>query len=176
MPGYRLDMSTSRPEAMKGIRRFDQGTKLDKIDKMLMAELAVDARLPNNALADRVGIAQSTCSMRLQRLRDVGAIRGYHADLSLEALGHPIQAMIAVRLQPNARANIGGYACRLAKLPGVLNVYWLAGSVDFLIQVATESPDALRQFVTGHLSEPQEFTTTETTLVFDHVRGDLQVS
>jgi len=145
---------------------------LDDIDRRLMTELALDARLPNNALADRVGIAPSTCSMRLKRLREVGAVRGFHAELAPEALGLPIQAMIAVRVQPNARARIGDYTSSLARLPGVLNVYFLAGSVDFLVQVAAASPDALREFVTEHLSASREFASTETSLVFDHVRGE----
>ena len=166
-------MPSTRGAASQGVRPFRRDTVLDEIDKRLMAELAQDARLPNNALADRTGIAPSTCSLRLKRLREVGAIRGFHAELAPEALGLPIQAMIAVRVQPNARATIGDYASRLARLPGVLNVYFLAGSVDFLVQVAAESPDALREFVTEHLSASRQFASTETSLVFDHVRGDI---
>ena len=166
-------MASTRRAASKGVRPFRSDTVLDEVDKRLMAELAQDARLPNNALAERVGIAPSTCSLRLKRLREVGAIRGFHADLAPEALGLPIQAMIAVRVQPNARASIGDYTSRLATLPGVLNVYFLAGSVDFLVQVAATSPDALREFVTEHLSASREFASTETSLVFDHVRGEI---
>lgn len=166
-------MAQRREGGSQGVRRFRPGTVLDDVDKRLMAELARDARLPNNAVAERAGIAPSTCSLRLKRLREVGAIRGFHADLAPEALGLPIQAMIAVRVQPNARARIGDYASRLATLPGVLNVYFLAGSVDFLVQVAARSPDALREFVTEHLSASREFASTETSLVFDHVRGDI---
>ena len=166
-------MPSTRSVRLKGVRRLRPDTVLDDVDKRLMAELTHDARLPNNALAERVGIAPSTCSLRLKRLREIGAIRGFHADIAPEALGLPIQAMIAVRVQPNARARIGDYASRLATLPGVLNVYFLAGSVDFLVQVAAESPDALREFVTEHLSTSREFASTETSLVFDHVRGDI---
>jgi DNA-binding Lrp family transcriptional regulator len=166
-------MAATRGGPPQGVRPFRPDTVLDDVDKGLMAALAQDARLPNNALAERVGIAPSTCSLRLRRLREVGAIRGFHADLAPEALGLPIQAMIAVRVQPNARARIGDYTSRLATLPGVLNVYFLAGSVDFLVQVAAASPDALRVFVTEHLSASREFASTETSLVFDHVRGEL---
>ncbi|MBB6627541.1 Lrp/AsnC family transcriptional regulator [Nocardioides sp. KIGAM211] len=146
---------------------------LDDIDQRLVRELASDARVPNNTLASRAGIAPSTCSLRLQRLREIGAIRGFHADISTEALGLPIQAMIAVRVQPAARVRIGALTGRLAALPGVLNVYFLAGSVDFMIQVAAASPDALREFVTEHLSASREYTSTETSLIFEHVRGQL---
>jgi len=166
-------MSISRPERPKPVRRFRSGVALDAIDKRLLREMAEDARLPNYVLAQRAGIAPSTCSTRLKRLCEVGAIRGFHADLAPEAIGLPIQAMIAVRIQGSARSQIGDYATRLAGLPGVINVYFLAGSVDFLVQVAAASPDALRQFVTDHLSASREFATTETSLVFEHVRGEL---
>jgi DNA-binding Lrp family transcriptional regulator len=145
--------------------------ELDDVDRRLLAELVEDARVPNNTLAERVGIAPSTCSLRLKRLQSAGVIRGFHADLDPESVGLPIQAMIAVKLQPSARANIGQVAPRLAGLPGVLNVYFLAGGNDFLIQVAAASPDALSQFVIAHLSASKEFASTETSLVFQHVRG-----
>lgn len=144
---------------------------LDDVDRAILTALVDDARIPNNVLAERVGIAPSTCSLRLRRLVSNGVVRGFHADLDPVAVGRPIQAMIAVRLQPSARAEIGSVAPRLAALPGVLNVFFLSGDDDFLLQVALPSPDALRAFVIDHLSASREFTSTETSLVFEHVRG-----
>ena len=109
--------------------------------------------------------------MRLTRLRELGVIRGFHADLSPQALGLPLEALVAVRLQPMARARIGEFSTKLAALPGVLNVYFLAGSVDFLIHVAAGSTDDLRDFVARHLSASKEFASTETSLIFEHVHG-----
>jgi len=148
-----------------------QGVPLDEVDRRILDALVEDARMPNNTLAARAGIAPSTCSLRVRRLISSGVIRGFHADVAPEAVGLPLQAMIAVRLQPSARSHIGSVAPRLAQLPGVLNVYFLAGGDDFLIQVAAASPDALREFVTEHLSASRDFASTETSLVFDHVRG-----
>jgi DNA-binding Lrp family transcriptional regulator len=79
--------------------------------------------------------------------------------------------MISVQVQPAARARIGELSAKLAALPGVVNVYFLAGTVDFLIQVSAASPDALREFVTQELSATREFASTETSLVFEHIRG-----
>lgn len=141
------------------------------MDRRLIDALIADARTPNNALAARVGIAPSTCSLRVRRLVSTGVITAFRADVAPEALGLHVHAMVAVRLQPSARARIGGIASRLAQLPGVLNVYFLASSTDFLVQVAAASPQALREFVTEHVSASREFATTETSLVFDHVRG-----
>src|SRR5512146_1209457 len=123
------------------------GGDLDDIDRRIVHELARDARLPNNALADKVGIAPSTCLGRVRSLRERGVIRGYHADVDPAALGRPLQAMIAVRLQSHARGRIRAFVAEVAGLPEVLNVFFLAGKDDFLLHVAAASTATLRDFV-----------------------------
>jgi DNA-binding Lrp family transcriptional regulator len=159
-------MTTSRPAGAKKAR---QDIVLDQIDHEILRILAADARTPNNVLAAHVGLAASTCLMRVRRLQDAGVIRGFHADLAPGALGRPLQAIVSVRLQPNARPRIGSFAPRFAALPGVLNVFFLAGVDDFQIHMAAKSPDDLRDFVVKHLSASRDVAATETNLIFEHI-------
>jgi len=144
---------------------------LDDIDRHIVRELARDARMANNALAERVGIAPSTCLGRVRSLRERGVIRGYHADVDQAAIGRPLQAMIAVRLQSHARSRIRGFVAGVAGLPEVLNVFFLAGKDDFLLHVAAASTSALREFVET-LSSNTDVSYTETSLIFEHIRAD----
>jgi DNA-binding Lrp family transcriptional regulator len=144
---------------------------LDDIDRHIVRELARDARIANNALAERVGIAPSTCLGRVRSLRERGVIRGYHADVDPAALGRPLQAMIAVRLQSHARSRIRGFVAEVAGLPEVLNVFFLAGKDDFLLHVAAASTSSLRDFVET-LSSNGDVSYTETSLIFEHIRAD----
>ena len=144
---------------------------LDDIDRHIVYEMARDARIANNALAERVGIAPSTCLGRVRALRERGVIRGYHADVDPAALGRPLQAMIAVRLQSHARSRIRGFVADVAGLPEVLNVFFLAGKDDFLLHVAAASTAALRDFVET-LSSNGDVSYTETSLIFEHIRAD----
>ena len=144
---------------------------LDEIDHKILRILAGEARTPNNALAAEVGVAPSTCLMRVRRLQDAGVIKGFHAELAPEALGKPLQAIVSVRLQAHARAGMGSFAQRYAALPGVLNVFMLAGSNDFQIHVAAKSTDELREFVVKNLCAPREVAATETNLIFEHMAG-----
>jgi DNA-binding Lrp family transcriptional regulator len=143
---------------------------LDDIDRHIVRELARDARIANNALAERVGIAPSTCLGRVRSLRERGVIRGYHADVDQAAIGRPLQAMIAVRLQSHARSRIRGFVAGVAGLPEVLNVFFLAGKDDFLLHVAAASTSALREFVET-LSSNTDVSYTETSLIFEHIRA-----
>ena len=147
--------------------------QLDDVDRRLLRELVSDARIPNNALAERVGIAPSTCLGRVRALRERGVIRGYHADVDPAALGRPIQAMISVRLQSHARGHIPDFMAKIARLPEVLNVFFLGGADDFHVHIAATSTDNLRDFVVVNLSGDPDVALTETNLIFDHVRAGL---
>src|ERR1700689_5832810 len=163
-----------RPDGAGGPAGAAQGgaSDLDDIDRHIVRELARDARLANNALAERAGIAPSTCLGRVRALRERGVIRGYHADVDPAALGRPLQAMIAVRLQSHARSRIRGFVAGVAGLPGVLNVFFLAGKDDFLLHVAAASTSSLRDFV-ERLSSNADVSYTETSLIFEHIRADV---
>jgi DNA-binding Lrp family transcriptional regulator len=149
--------------------RRPAAAELDEVDAAILRILATDARIANNALAARVGVAPSTCLMRVRRLQDAGVIRGFHADLAPEALGRPLQALVAVRVATSSRPRIGEFARQLAALPGVLHVFFLGGTNDFQIHIAVESPAALREFVVKHLSASRDVAMTETNLIFEHI-------
>jgi len=146
---------------------------LDDIDRRILRLLDSDARMPNNALAARLGIAPSTCLGRVRALRERGAIRGYHADIDPAALGRPLQAMIAVRLQSHARGHIPGFMAKIAELPEVINVFFLGGANDFLVHIAAAGTEELREFVVVNLSGNPDVALTETNLIFEHVRAGL---
>ena len=80
-------------------------TKLDEIDRRILAELQADGLMTNVELARRVGISAPPCLRRVRALEEAGAIRGYHAQLDAVKLGYPITvfAMVSLRSQAEHR-------------------------------------------------------------------------
>lgn len=142
---------------------------LDETDRRILEVLAVEARIPNNALADRVGIAPSTCLGRVRAMVDSGVIRGFYADIDPEAVGHLLQAIIGVRLQVDSRQAIPSFAARLTGMAEVRNVFFVAGEQDFLVHVVANDIAQLRRFVVVNLSGNPEVASTDTQLIFEHV-------
>lgn len=153
-----------------GPRPNDVRPLLDEMDLHILKVLAVEARIPNNALAERVGIAPSTCLGRVRSLVERGVIRGFYADIDPEALGHSLQAIIAVRLQVGARNAIHSFAEQLAGMSEVRNVFVIAGGQDFLVHVVTQDTAELREFVLVNLSGSPQVASTETNFIFKHIQ------
>ena len=145
--------------------------ELDDIDRRMLLALHADARIPNNALAEAVGIAPSTCHGRLRRLQDLGVIRGFFTDIDPSAVGLTLQAMISVSLNSNARGRIRDFIQQIRRRPQVMNVYFLAGGDDFILHVAARDTEDLRAFVVENLNADADVAGTQTSLIFEHLRG-----
>ena len=146
---------------------------LDDTDRAILRLLALDARMPNNAVAEAVGVAPSTCHGRIRALRERGVIRGFHADIDPAALGLGLQAMIAVRLGAHNRDQIDTFVRDVPRLPGVVGVFHVAGADDYLLHIAVRDSDALRDFVLDHLTGHPAVRHTETSLIFAHLPGTM---
>ena len=143
---------------------------IDELDFALLRELQDDARQTNRELAAAVHVSTSTSSERVRALRARGVIRGYHADISLDALGRPVQALIAVRIRPPSRQNIEGFRDWASKLPELTGVFVVSGSSDFLLHTAVPDTNALYAFVIDRLTERPEVADVDTTVVYEHIR------
>lgn len=142
---------------------------LAEVDLAILRELSSDARISNKDLADRVGLAPSTCSGRVSALRARGIIRGIHAEISLEAIGLHVFGMISVRMTPVGRSRLSEIVAGLLRAPETLEVFQVSGERDLLVHIATVLPAGLNAFIEGHLSD-QSIAHTQTSLVFGHHR------
>jgi DNA-binding Lrp family transcriptional regulator len=164
--------TTAAPSRRSGPPPTTRPQGLDDLDRQLIDLLSTDGRMPNAALAEALGIAPSTCLARLRALRERGVIRGFHADLDLALLGRPIQAMVSVRLSAHDREAVDRFRAIAPRLPGVLSVYHVTGSTDYLLHVAVTDPAALRDVVLDRVVALPEVAHAETSLIFEHVRGE----
>jgi DNA-binding Lrp family transcriptional regulator len=161
-------IGSARPgSAPKDVR----GAEIDDVDRRILTTLHGNARISNSALADLVGIAPSTCHGRVRRLQELGVIRGFYTDIDPAAIGLSLQAMISVSLQSNARGRIRNFIQHIRRKPQVMDVYFLAGGDDFILHVAARDTDDLRSFVVENLNADADVAGTQTSLIFEHLRG-----
>lgn len=144
--------------------------RLNRIDRAIVEALQNNARLPNKALAELVGLAPSSCLERVRALVARGVIRGFHADVDRATLGRALEAMIAVRVRPHSRAHVDAFWDYALGLPEVIEVFHVTGADDFLVHVGLEDTEALRNFVLDRLTIRPEVGHVETHLIFGQAR------
>ncbi len=141
--------------------------ELDRTDLAILRALQRNARMANNRLAEKVGLAPSTCLERVRRLVAAGVLQGFHADVDPSALGIGLQAMIAVRLRQHSRDLVESFRSHALSRPEVLTVYHVAGADDFLLHVVARDANHLRDLAMDAFTTRPEVAHLETNLIFE---------
>ena len=140
---------------------------MDELDTALLRILQNDARRTNRDMAAELGIAPSTCLERIRTLRERGVISGYHAAVDLQAIDRAMQAIISIKLRPQAMAKATVFQDYVMRLPQTLDMFMVSGASDFLAHVAVKDAQALRDLVLD-LAKRQEIADIRSSVVFEH--------
>lgn len=146
-------------------------SSLDSVDLQILTLLQNDARITNRELAAAVGIAPSTCLERVARLRANGVIERYTLRVNAAALGRPLEALLAVRVQPHRRAVVDAFVEHVLAQPETRTLYHLTGPDDYIIHVAAVDAAGLQRFVLNELTARPEVALVHTNLVFAQWHG-----
>lgn len=123
----------------------EKPTSYDAIDSALIRELSVDARLTLAQLSERTGLSVSAVQTRVRRLEARGAILGYRAVLSPEAVGKSLAAFIEIT--PLDPAQPDDAPERLEHLPEIESCYSVAGDASYMLLVRVTTPRALEALI-----------------------------
>ena len=143
-------------------------TRLDEIDRKILAELQADGRMTNVELAKRVGRSAPPCLRRVRTLEESGFIRGYHADVDARELGFEVQVYAMVGLQSQAEADLSMFEERCQGWPLVRECHMLNGEVDFILKCVAPDLSTFQRFLTEELTAAENVASVKTSLV---IRG-----
>ena len=144
------------------------GTRLDPIDRKILAELQADGRMTNVELAKRVGISAPPCLRRVRTLEEAGYIKGYHAEVDARELGFEVQVFAMVGLQSQAEADLSTFEMRCLSWPLVRECHMLNGEVDFVLKCVAPDLRSFQRFLTEDLTSAANVASVKTSLV---IRG-----
>lgn len=136
---------------------------LDAADRRILAQMQEDCSLSTAELAERVGLSQSPCWRRVQRLRSEGVIRAEVALLDRGKLGLKTHIFAQVKLSAQGRQHLDEFADAIRRFPEVLECWVLMGPVDFLLRVVAPDVESYERFFFEKLSRVpgiQEITST----------------
>lgn len=122
--------------------------KLDSIDLRILAAVQRNGRITKLALAEEVGLSPTPCWTRLDRLEKAGIVAGYHARVSLKALGvSAATVMMEVTLGAHRQADFERFERAVRGVPEIVACWSVGGGVDYLLKVVARDIDAYQRLV-----------------------------
>jgi Lrp/AsnC family transcriptional regulator, leucine-responsive regulatory protein len=105
---------------------------LDRLDLMILSELARDARQSQVELAQRVGLSTTAVARRQKALEDSGVIKAYHVVLDMAQFGYAITVLVRIALDSQSDEALKSFEAGVAKCPSITRCFLMSGTDDYL--------------------------------------------
>lgn len=143
---------------------------LDDFDRKIIAVLRREGRITVTDLAREVGLSKTPTQVRLRRLVDRGAIRGFTAIVDPSALGLDHVAFAEVKLSDTREAALDEFNRAVRGIPEVEECHMIASSFDYLLKVRTADIRRYRAVLGEKISSLPHVASTSTFVAMETVK------
>lgn len=109
---------------------------MDRTDRRILTLLQEDASRSVADIAAEVGLSQTPCWRRIQKLRAAGVIERTVAILNPESVGLSLTVFIEVEAADHSPEWLRCFTEKVGAMPEVLEIHRMAGDIDYLLRVA----------------------------------------
>ncbi|WP_044563130.1 Lrp/AsnC family transcriptional regulator [Azospirillum sp. B4] len=121
--------------------------ELDAIDMKILTHMQRDASLTTAELAERVGISQSPCWRRVQRLHDEGYIKSQVVLVDRQKLGFDMHIFAQVKIARLSEEERETFFRGIQNIPEVLECYTVFGEMDALLKIVAPDVKWYQEFI-----------------------------
>ncbi len=140
--------------------------KLDNLDKQILRLIAEDARLPFLEVARACNVSGAAIHQRIQKLTNMGIIRGSQFVISPEKIGYETCAYIGLNLKkPETFDQV---VEELKKIPEVVECHYTTGDFDLYIKIYAHNNHHLLKIIHDKL-QPLGLSRSETIISFNTI-------
>lgn len=145
-------------------------TRLDQIDKNILAELQRDGRLSQHDLGERVGLSPTACARRIRNLEKAKIINGYSANIDETALGFGFSVFVSVQLDHQIDDRLLSFEREVNLMPEVVDCWLMTGNRDYLLRIAVIDLHEFERFLTGRLTKIDGVASIESSIPIRRVK------
>lgn len=141
------------------------GFMLDDYDKKIIKYIQEDSSISNIDLSRKIGLAPSSCLLRVKNLREQGVIKQYTALIDEKKLGYEITCFCSVRMQPLTRETSTAFIEEAKRIPEIVECYTVTGDSAFILKIVAKDFQYYRDFVFDKLLAVPNVSNIETTVI-----------
>lgn len=114
---------------------------LDQLDLNILRNLSVNARKPYLEIARECGVSGAAIHQRIQRLTQIGIIKGSECLIDPSAVGYDTCAYVGLYMRDPAQYN--SVVAALEAMPQIVECHYTTGQYDIFIKLYARNNDDL---------------------------------
>ena len=149
--------------------------KLDRFDRLLLAELQRDSRQTVQQLATAVGLSSTPCWKRVKELEASGVIRRYTAVIDREKVGLSLCVLAELNLTRHSEQDVREFERAVADCPQIVSCYATTGQADYVIKVLVPDIKHYEAFLHETAFKLPGVTHVRSSVVLKEVKAETRV-
>ncbi|MBU2342316.1 MAG: Lrp/AsnC family transcriptional regulator [Alphaproteobacteria bacterium] len=109
--------------------------ELDRLDLKILDRLQINAAETSSEIADQVGLSQSPCWRRIQRLKAEGYVKGEVAILDREKFGESMYIFAQLKMSRLSNEDRERFVQSIHEIDEITEAYTLFGDMDVMLKV-----------------------------------------
>ena len=142
---------------------FNKMEKIDKLDKQIMEIISANARIPFKDVAAVCGVSRAAIHQRIQKLTNMGILKGSQFIMDPEKLGYETCAFIGLNLKNPE--DFDRVVEELKHIPEVTECHYTTGNFDMFIKIYAQNNHHLLTIIHDKL-QPLGLSSSQTLISF----------
>lgn len=148
--------------------------EIDNLDRQIVSLLLAEGRTSYSDIAKQLGVSDGTIHVRMNKLKQAGAVRGTRLEIDPEQFGFGVSAFLGVNLEKaKDRPRVTE---KLKAIPEVTEIFFTTGDFNLFIRVFVSSIERLYSLLADTIQEIDGVHSTDTTIVLNTaLQRELQI-
>ena len=138
----------------------EHAADIDSLDEKILKLITKNARIPFLEVARECGVSGAAIHQRVQRLLNIGVVKGSEFIVSPQKLGYNTCAYMGIYLD-KAKNHIQVVEA-LRNIPEIVECYYTTGQYAIFIKIQTKTNKHLKQLIDEELQDVEGIARTET--------------
>jgi Lrp/AsnC family transcriptional regulator len=122
-------------DVIVSLSTHETARRIDAVDRKILRVLQEDASLAVAEIGERVGLSSTPCWKRIQRMEAEGIITGKVALVDQNKIGLGLSVFVSIESGDHSDEWLRKFAEAVSKMPEVMELYRMAGDVDYMLRV-----------------------------------------
>ncbi len=157
-----LDVDSSK----KGYK-FDGEVRIDALDRKILKLIMGDARIAFLEVARECGVSGAAIHQRVQKLINMGVIKGSEFVLSPTKVGYQACAFVGVFLKEAGCFN--QVVAEMNKIPEIVECHYTTGRYAIFIKIYARNNEDMKRVLSEHIQQISGIASTETIISLEEV-------
>ncbi len=146
---------------------MESNLQIDSLDKKILSLITKNARIPFLEVARECKVSGAAIHQRIQRLLNIGVIKGSEFVINPGKIGYHTCAFIGIFLK---KASLFDKVCEmLDQIPQVVECHYTTGQYAVFIKIYAQSNEHLKRILHDKLQAIPGISSTETIISLDEM-------